>query len=219
MKKIIILASIFMLFAMSILAEESVGIALKVKGDVFLSHQKEVTKAADGSELENEDKLESKEESYAFVKFIDGSSVVKLFPNSILTINTSKENGKMNKNTKINIGELWAKVTKNSGDFIVDTPTTVVSVKGTRFVLAVDENGVTDLFTLDGVVNIRNKEDDNETDVGAGKKARTSGSGEIVISNIEENEMDDYDIPISETMNINLKNEDGEQRSIKIDFE
>ncbi len=218
MKKIIFISLMILIFTISLLAQESVGIVLKVKGDVVLTHKEEDLNAKDGTELENKDVLESKEESFAVVKFIDGSSVIKLFPNSILTINTEKVNGKLNKKSTMKLGELWAKVTKNTGEFVIDTPTTVVSVKGTRFVLFVDENGFTDLYTLEGVVRMENKKDKKKAEVGTGQKAHSTGEGEIPLSVIEDGEMKEYDIPLSETLNINLKNESGEKRSIKIEI-
>ncbi|MHA1740457.1 MAG: FecR family protein [Candidatus Heimdallarchaeota archaeon] len=219
MKKKIMFIVLISIFTIYLIAQESVGITLKVKGEVVLTHKEEDLTAKDGTELENNDVLESKDESFAVVKFIDGSSVVKLFPNSILTINAEKKDGKLNKKSTMKLGELWAKVSKNTGDFVIDTPTTVVSVKGTKFVLVVGENGVTNLFTLEGVVNIKNKKDDNEANVGKGQKASSSGEGEIILSTIIEGEMDGYDVPNSEILNINLKNESGETRSIEIEFE
>ena len=218
MKKIILISLLFIL-AISLIAKESVGIVLKVKGEVILTHKEEDLNVKDGTELENKDVLESKDESFAVIKFIDGSSVIKLFPNSILTINTEKTNGKLNKRSTMKLGELWAKVTKNTGEFIIDTPTTVVSVKGTKFVLSVDENGFTDLYTLEGVVNMKNKKDNNEVDVGAGNKAHSTGENKIVIGVIEEGEIEEYDVKLTETLNINLKNDSGEKRSIKIEME
>ena len=210
---------LLLILTISLIAQESIGITLKVKGDVILTHKEEKTSAENGTELENNDMLESKDESFAVIKFIDGSSIIKLFPNSILTINAEKTNGKLNKKNTMKLGELWAKVTKNSGEFVVDTPTTVVSVKGTKFVLSVDAKGFTDLFTLEGLVNIRNKEDGKEANVGAGQKAHSTGEGEIIVSIIEEGELKDYDVPLTDILNINLKNDDGEKRSINIEFE
>ncbi|MDP8268006.1 MAG: FecR family protein [Candidatus Tenebribacter davisii] len=219
MNKILCIVIIIILFSFPLIAQDTVGIALKVKGDVILTHGEDLLNAKNGSELENEDTLESKDESFAVVKFIDGSSVVKLFPNSILTINASKTNGKLNKKSTMKLGELWAKVSKNTGSFIVDTPTTVVSVKGTKFILSVDESGFTDLYTLDGVVNIKNKLDDKEADVKAGQKAHSIGKNEILVAEIEEDEMKDYDVKMSENLKIELKNDNGEKRTITIEFE
>jgi len=219
MKNKILLILVFSFFVLSLSAENSVGITLKVKGDVTHTHKEQASKAKDGTELQNNDVLESKENSYAVVKFIDGSSVVKLFPKSILTINAEKKDGVLNKRSKVNLGELWAKVTKNTGDFIVDTPTTVVSVKGTQFVLKVDEQGGTELLTIKGIVNLKNKKDDKEADVGEGQKATTTGEGEIVISMITEGELDGYDVQGTETLQINLQNDAGERRSVEIELE
>ncbi len=219
MNKKIFIALLLIIFATSLIAKESIGITLKVKGDVILTHEEDNISAKDGTELENNDILESKDESFAVIKFIDGNSVIKLFPNSILTINAEKTNGKLNKKSIMKLGELWAKVTKNTGDFVIDTPTTVVSVKGTKFVLMVDENGFTDLYTIEGVVNMKNKDDEHESDVGTGQKAHSTGENEIIVNVIEEGEMDDYDVPLTETLNINLKNDNGEKRTIKIEME
>jgi hypothetical protein len=230
MKKKIFIIILLFIFAISLFAQESVGIALKVKGDVILTHEEENLKAQNGSKLDNNDILESKAESFAIIKFIDGSSVIKLFPNSILTINAEKTNGKLNKRSTMKLGELWAKITKNTGEFIIDTPSTVVSVKGTIFILSVDENGFTDLYTLEGSVNIKNKKDDNEVDVGAGQKAHSTGENEIILSAIEDEDMDyeemddeemddDYDVQLTEILEINLKNDAGEKISIEIELE
>lgn len=219
MKKKILIISLLALFVITLAAQESVGITLKVKGNVTLTHEEEKTSAKDGSELENNDVLESKENSFAVIKFIDGSSVVKLFPKSILTINAEKKDGVLKKKSTVKLGELWAKVTKNTGEFIVKTPTTVVSVKGTRFVLKVDEEGKTELFTLNGIVNLKNKKDDNEANVKEGQKAISSGAGEIVVSMITAGEMEGYDVQDPELLQINLINENGEKRSVEIELE
>ena len=94
-----------------------------------------------------------------------------------------------------------------------------VSVKGTRFVLSVDENGFTDVFTLEGLVNVKNKMDNNQVDVGVGQKAHSTGKDQILLSEYSQNEIDDYNVPSSETLNINLENEDGEKKTIKIELE
>jgi len=217
--KNIILVLLILTFSFSLIAQESVGIVLKVKGDVILTHEEENIKTKDGTKLENKDILESKDESFAVVKFIDGSSIIKLFPNSILTVSAEKTNGKLNKKSTMQLGELWAKVTKNTGEFVIDTPTTVVSVKGTKFVLSVDENGFTDLFTLEGIVNVKNKKDENEIDVKVGQKAHSKGEDEIIVVSFKEDEIKNYDVKLTENLNINLKNDDGEKKTITIEIE
>ena len=158
MKKIIILAAL-MILTVSVFCQESVAVSLKVKGDVELTRDETKDKLATGAELYNGDQLQSGEESFAALKFIDGSTIVRLFPLSNLSIETDVEGGKLNKRTKLDLGELWTRVDPGSGEFEVETPTTVVSVKGTQFLLEVDENGATTLYTVKGQVEIRNKTD------------------------------------------------------------
>lgn len=214
---------LLLVFIVCILEADSVAIALKVKGDVELTREEASRQIQTGDEFVNKDELESRENSFAAVKFVDGSSVVKLFPNSILTINAEKENGKLNKKNYLQFGELWAKVTKKTGTFEIDTPTTVVSVKGTELFVVVDKNGETELFTFKGEVHIRNKADDNEATVMAGQKAHTTGEGEILVfptqdGDIEESKMDMMESGFN-LLEIELENSDGEKKTIKIDFE
>ena len=54
---------------------------------------------------------------------------------------------------------------------------------------------------------LKNKKDGNEANVGKGQKASSSGEGDIIVSIIIEGEMEGYDVPNSEILNINLKNE------------
>ena len=215
-----ILGLILLVYALS---ADSIAIALKVKGDVELRREDKATQAKAGDEFVNKDELESKENSFAAVKFVDGSSVVKLFPNSILTINAEKENGKLNKSNYLQFGELWAKVTKKTGKFEIDTPTTVVSVKGTELFVTVDENGDTELFTFKGEVHIRNKADDNKATVMEGQKAYTTGEGEILVFPTQDGDIDSSKMDMMEetfnTLEIEIENSDGEKKTIKINFE
>ena len=80
-----------MILSLSLFASDPVAIMLKAKGEIELNRNDEKTKAEEGQNLINKDELVSKEQAFAVVKFIDGSSNVKLFPNSILTIEAEKE--------------------------------------------------------------------------------------------------------------------------------
>jgi hypothetical protein len=224
MKKILIISVITILFASVVFAGDSVAYTLKVKGEVDVNRSEEVKKLETGNQLLNQDELESKDDSFAAVKFIDGSSVIKLFPNSTLKINAEKEDGKLNKKSYLTAGNMWSKVVKKTGVFEVETPTTVVSVKGTKFILSVSEDGATDLYTLSGEVSIKNKKDGKTASVGGGNKAHSTGEGEIKISEIGDDDLgDEFKEEMADedsgTLEIQLENPDGEKRTIKIDFE
>ena len=222
MKKTIIFLSLIFIVA-GFAAADSVALTLQVKGEVDLTRNARIQRVNVGQELVNKDTLETKEDAYAAIKFIDGSSIVKLFPNSILTINTEKKNEKLNKKSYLKMGELWTKVMKKTGAFEVETPTTVVSVKGTSFLLGVTKAGNTQLFTFEGVVELKNKFDKKTSQVPAGKKCFVDARGGLVISKIEAGDVGAglqklIDEKVPEKLEIELENKSGETKKIEIDF-
>ncbi len=218
MKKILLSLIVLLLFCINLSA--SVAITLKAVGDVSLIREENVSKAENGTELENNDQLETKKNSYAAVKFVDGSSVIKVFPNSVLTINAEEgEDKKLNKKTNLKVGELWAKVTKKTGGFVIDTPTTVVSVKGTSFNVDVDENGITVVNTFEGSVEMKNKKDGKSAIIGAGKHGRSNGSGDIEVLDGNTTQEEKNVDPEVKILEIELENSEGNSKIIKIEFE
>ena len=178
-----------MLLAINLSGIDFIAQTLKVKGIVNLTRNQQVTPALIGDKLFNGDELETKNESYAAVKFVDQSSVIKLFPNSTLNINTIKEKGKTDKKSILKIGELWAKVEKGTGKFEIETPTTVASVKGTNFLMNVNNEGLTNLYSFQGEVIFQNKIDGETALIRAGQRGTSSGQGPILITEINPNEI------------------------------
>ena len=231
MKTKILFIILFISITSMIYAIESVALALKVKGNVELTREKSVCEISTGEELISNDELESKEDSFAAIKFVDGSSVVKLFPNSILQINAEKEEGKLNKKSFLKMGNLWSKVVQKTGVFEVETPTTVVSVKGTEFLLTVSEMGLTEIFTFTGEVQVRNKFDNKTSTVSAGNKALSTGETELEITEIEEGDIDEETqeyieeeeeeelIEPPKVLEIQLQHPSGETKIIRIEYE
>ena len=191
MKNKIFFLFLFLFIASSINSVDSIAFALKVKGDVELSREENLSNITTGKELVSNDELQSKEDSFAAIKFIDGSSIVKLFPNSILQINAEKEDEKLNKKSFLKMGNVWSKVVQKTGVFEVETPTTVVSVKGTEFLLSVSEMGLTEIFTFTGEVQVKNKFDNKTSTVSAGNKAKSTGETELEVTEIEEGDIDE----------------------------
>ncbi|MBN2461945.1 MAG: FecR domain-containing protein [Candidatus Cloacimonetes bacterium] len=219
---------IFLLIAIMIAGllyceEDAVAFTLKVKGNVTLTREDNTSKISAGIELFNRDILESGEESFAAIKFIDGSSIVKLFPSSILEINAQKKESDLEKKSLLKMGELWAKVTQQMGTFEIETPTTVVSVRGTKFLVSVAEDGSTTLFAFSGLLQLSNKLDDNYIDVKAGEKAFSSGEGMITVEPFQTSDLDEdireYLEESSETLRIEVENENGDRKTIRIEME
>ena len=173
-------------------AIDSVAYPLKVKGGVGLTRNLESSALKLGDDLYNGDEIETKAESYAAIQFEDKSSIIKLFPNTILNIRTEKEGEKYNKKSLLKMGELWAKVEKGTGKFEIETSTTVASVKGTNFLLKVAEDGTIELFTFEGEVLFQNKVSSTTQSILAGQKGTISGDKPIIVTPFNPEEIDEY---------------------------
>ena len=188
-RRIFLCIIVGILLAFNLSSIDFIARTLKVKGEVNLTRNLQISPALVGDQLFNGDELETKNESYAAVKFADQSSVVKLFPNSTLNINTVQEKGKTNKKSVLKIGELWAKVEKGTGKFDIETSTTVASVKGTNFLMNVTEEGLTNLYSFEGEVLFQNKIDGETALILAGQRGTSTGQGPILITAIDPNEI------------------------------
>ncbi len=184
-KKVILLVSFIIIGLVGANAIDSVAYPLKVKGSVDLTRNLESSALQLEDKLFNGDEIETKAESFAAIKFQDESSIIKLFPNTILNIRTEKQGEKYNKKSLLKMGELWAKVEKGTGTFEIETSTTVASVKGTNFMINIGEDGTTELLTFEGEVIFQNKITGEAGAVLAGQRGVISGDQPIIILAID----------------------------------
>jgi hypothetical protein len=147
-----------------------------------------------GMLLEGGDTIKTGGESYSSIIFQDDGSRVKLAENSQLTLNATREKKKLKKRMFLDSGgKLWAKVTKRKGtDFQVKTPTSVASVKGTRFILEELEWGETYLLVLEDFVFL--EAEGGSGMIGAGKY------GKATDDSFETGDIEDGDVPVEPGM-------------------
>ncbi|RLC48139.1 MAG: hypothetical protein DRH57_02760 [Candidatus Cloacimonadota bacterium] len=177
MKKFSILLFVFLLLSfLSCLAKENSpsALVLTAKGEIILKRGDNNQRIESGTPLYSGDELISKEQSIAAIRFVDSGAIIKLFSNSILTINTEKKVRKLDKKIYLEIGDVWSKVKREKGAYQIETPTSVATVKGTDFFTNVKEDGTTTVVTLSGIVELR-------TDIGA--KTITKGKTGIAKKN------------------------------------
>jgi hypothetical protein len=132
----------------------------------LLLDQQAVVRTAVGSQrqatvndrLNNRDVIQTSANTRAAIKFTDDGSTVRLNPSSQLTVTATGERADMVKTIELDVGELWARVTRGEGDrrFQVQTPVGVAAVKGTDFIVRVGADGATTVITLEGVVEFFN---------------------------------------------------------------
>lgn len=170
MKKLCLFILILSL-ATLLLATDTVAILSASKGRVSLERNKQDLKYKKGELLKNEDILRTKAESFAAYKFIDASSLIKLFSNSVVTISATQLGDKLSKKVSVERGSVLASVKSGTGAFAVHTPTTVASVKGTEFMTRVDENGNSLFIVTEGEVEVQIKVTGETVSVMKGKTA------------------------------------------------
>jgi len=164
MKKniIVLLSSIFSVFIIftAVYAAKSVAITIKSKGKVKIheSGKKSDKNLKRGFRLRDGDKIITGDKSYAAFRFIDDKSLVRIRSNSSCTVKGKEDkDNSIIKNIFVEIGTIFARITKQKGRFQVTTPTSVASVKGTKGII--DHRGAdgTYYFGEEGLWEIKNK--------------------------------------------------------------
>ncbi len=187
-KYILILTLICLSLSLSLFAAESVAMLSASKGKVDLTREAKSVKFKAGDMLKNNDELRTGGESFAAYKYIDGSSTIKVFSNSVVRITANKSGKSLSKKVVIDKGSIFTDVKPKSGAFMVQTPTTVASVKGTGFLTKITEDGISKFVVTDGEVELKILDSDDVKSVPAGNTAIIDAEGnfEIRVSSAED---------------------------------
>ncbi len=225
MKKLILIYLLLILF-IGLIAIDEIALTLKVKGKIDHHHQKSVGILTKGFILKNSDKLVSHDNSYAAIKFIDGGSLMKIFPNSVVVLEAEEQNKKMNKKISLESGKIFSKIKKKMGDYEIQTPSAVASVKGTEFLVLVRADGATTIFTFEGSVEVKNKKTGAIEIISKGQKTSINLNGS---AKTEQFEIDELPAELLEEINDGkdtklfemqlVDPETGETKTLQIEFE
>jgi hypothetical protein len=213
-------SSLFLIIPAVLCAQDVIAYIGEVGGTVT------VVKGNPGEEVEGElgmllmggDTVKTAAASYSSIIFQDDGSRVKLGENSQLTLNAERDGKNLKKRMFLGSGgKLWAKVNKKRGtDFQVSTPTSVASVKGTKFIMEAEDDRAF-LWVLEDEVIFESGE--FEQNVGAGRYAIGTREG------IETGDIEDKCIPVEPGPHeILIFFDQGErgtklQKEIRIEFE
>lgn len=144
-------------------ADKDIALVLKTTGQVQInSRNGDWRNAARGARLNAGTEVRTGDQSLAAIVFTDDKSLLKVRSNSKVVINGKREVAasgaqRILKTISMEIGELWAKVTKGAAPFRVETPSGVAAVKGTIFYGLIDAEGKFYIICLDGVVELINQ--------------------------------------------------------------
>ena len=153
------------LFILSNLAfADKIAVATKVKGmaEIMKVDNKEFKNLRPGSILEDGDKIRTGKSGFVAIIFIDDKSTLKIKENSEAVITGRRPTKDISKKINMDGGTIRASITKQNVDFVIQTPTSVASVKGTDFLMLVDELLGDQVIGIEGQVSLVNTETGQE---------------------------------------------------------
>ncbi|MAJ34055.1 MAG: FecR domain-containing protein [Candidatus Neomarinimicrobiota bacterium] len=222
--KIFKLLIISILLLSSNLIANKIAVATKVNGDVEIMpvDTKNFSKLKPGTVLSDGDKIRTGNSGFAVIIFIDDKSILKLKGNSEATIAGQRTSASISKKINMDSGTVRATITKQNVNFVIQTPTSVASVKGTDFWLLSDPISGDEVIGLDGIVNLTNNETGEEVDVTEGNSGISNPDGSVGLEETDPNSIpddpsDDQEGPSQ--IRIYLDGPNGEQKVIVIDYQ
>ena len=176
-----------------------------------------------GMILDDGDKVRTGKSGFVAIIFIDDKSTLKVKENSEAVITGKRTKKNISKKINIDGGTIRASITKQNVDFVIQTPTSVASVKGTDFWMVVDELLGDQIIGIEGQVSLVNTETGQEVNVTSGMTGVSSPDGQVGISetdlaSIPEDPSDDSDEGPSK-LKIYLEGPNGEQKAFIIEYQ
>ena len=206
-------------------AGSKIAVSTKVKGTVEVRPNRNdvYQKLKTGKILENKDQIKTGNNGFTAIIFIDDKSTLKIKENSEVEITGKRTRAKISKEIFMDIGTLRATVGKQrQGEFVIQTPTSVASVKGTDFWLSTDPIEGDLLITLDGVVSFTNSITGESISVTGGNTGLSLPNGDLSIATTDPATIpEDPSEAEEETENelrIYFEGPDGEEKSILIRY-
>ncbi len=229
MKKLHLLIVIIFLLILSTQAwsADKIALTLKARGDTRLKRaddEKFKSNIKPGTSLFNEDHLKTGKDGYAVLVFLDDKSQIKIRENSEMVIAGTRTTEAISKRISMQFGTLKAEVSpQRKGEFIIATPTSVASVKGTVFWFISDPVMGDQIFGESGTVSLTNNESGAVVVVGANETGTSTPDGQVNVEVTEEgaapaDEEDEDDAETSNLLRIQLQNAQGNIKDIKIEY-
>ena len=204
---------------------DKIAVATKVKGltEIMKVGKKGFKGLKAGSILQDGDKIRTGKSGFVAIIFIDDKSILKIKENSEAVITGRRTAKDISKKINMDGGTIKASITKQNVDFVIQTPTSVASVKGTEFWMVVDELLGDRVIGVEGQVSLVNTETGQEVMVTTGMTGNSTPDGQIGISetdvsSIPEDPTDDSQEGTSQ-VKIYLEGPNGEQKVFIIDYQ
>ena len=215
---------VFSVFFVSIAFGSKIAVATKVKGlvEIMPIGKSEFFDLKAGTILSDGDKIRTGKSGFAAIIFIDDKSTLKLKGDTETVISGQRTAASISKKINMDSGTVRATVKKQNTDFVIQTPTSVASVKGTDFWLLTDPVAGDQVIGIEGIVGLMNNETGQEVDVNAGMSGTSTPDGNLGVSetdpsSIPEDPSADQEGPSQ--IKIYLEGPNGEQKVMIIEYQ
>ena len=220
---IIIIFPLIILFIGRGISEEHGIIAVTTKAKGNVSHRawdsKDYNNLLPAKSLNDGDHIQTGDDGFGALVYLDDKSMIKIKENTNFDVLGTKSQGKISKRIKINNGTVKASIQKGiEGGFIIETPTSVATVKGTEFWLVTSSEG-DQVFGLEGTVELKNIISGVIKMVSADETGTSLQTGEISVSTTDPSKVPTEDE--KEEINkfdIQFEGPNGDQKTMKIRY-
>ena len=222
---IVILIALFSSTLYSQTPKSSLGTFFKVVNSVDKkSPGSDWNKSAKGDALFAADQVRTREKSIAIIKFTKDNSMLRILPNSELTMLANKD--KRSRENRIdNQGTVVFEIKKlQNEEFTFTSPTSVASIRGTIGFFD-RHNEIDMLLVKEGLVNFKNIKSGKDMNVGAGQTGKSSPDGTIEVHNFTSDELNALDNAlktgsnkIERELKLELKDKNGDKKDLKIKY-
>ena len=185
MKKIISL--LLSLYSISALSAPIGGVSSVTAPAFRMPSKADSFHTAKANELINwGDALKTGAAGFMGILFQDGS-LVKMAANTeiLLSVPEYKDSPKK---IQMKFGDLWAKITRSDQGLEVHTPSSVASVKGTKFWILVTPDGNSRLLCQEGIVEFLNTISGKSMSISTGQMCSCNMDGSMEMSNVNPEE-------------------------------
>ena len=172
---------------LSVANANKIAVVTKVKGlvEIMPTGKKLFSKLKAGSILADGDKIRTGTSGFAAIIFIDDKSTLKLKGNSEAVITGQRTAASISKKINMDSGTIRATIKKQNSSFVIQTPTSVASVKGTDFWLLTDPDKGDQVIGLEGIVSLKNIDTGQDVDVVQGMSGISTPDGDIGVEETE----------------------------------
>ena len=212
-----------MLFIGTIMPEENGIIAVTTKAKGNVSHRawnsKDYFNLLPAKSLNDGDHIQTGNDGFGALVYLDDKSTIKIKENTNFDIMGTKNQGQISKRIKINNGIVKASIQKGKiGGFVIETPTSVATVKGTEFWLVTSSDG-DQVFGLEGIVELKNIISEEIVMVGEDETGTSLQTGEINVTTTDPSKVptEDENQEINK-FEIQFEGPNGDQKTMKIRY-